>query len=296
MYRAWSRLRTPILWEEYVAARSAALVVYDTTKEAWNREAHARLLRTPCSHDWWLKMKESLFGPSSSMPALRSPTGGLVTDPAEKASLLGVHFDGKQCRDEFSAPASCFPEPSCTSLAFRSGLVKKLLLDLDSYGGADPTGIFPLFLKMVANVLAPKLAQLFRLLLRRGCFPESWRVANVSAIPKGPPSPDKENYRPISITAILSKVYERLVSHKLLRFCEERQLIPATQFAYRKGLGCADALLSVSHHLQGALEVGGEARLVQLDFSAAFDRVSHAGLLFRLESLGVGGKILSVCR
>ena len=49
-------------------------------------------------------------------------------------------------------------------------------------------------------------------------------------------------------------------------------LLPTTQFTYRKGLGTCDALLYVSHTLQSALESGQEARIVQIDFSAAFDR------------------------
>ena len=65
-------------------------------------------------------------------------------------------------------------------------------------------------------VLAPRLAVLFRRLLRLGSFPVCWRVANV---------------------AILSKVFERLVSVRLGRFMEGRGVLPTTQFAYRKGLG-----------------------------------------------------------
>ena len=55
---------------------------------------------------------------------------------------------------------------------------------------------------------------------------------------------------------ILSKVYEKLVSHKLSSFSEKYGLLPAAQFAYRKGLGCTDALLTVSHHLQKFLDAG----------------------------------------
>ena len=54
-------------------------------------------------------------------------------------------------------------------------------------------------------------------------------------------------------------------------------MLPATQFAYRKGLDTCDALLCVAHTLQSALERGKEARIVQIDFSAAFDRVTIGG-------------------
>ena len=68
---------------------------------------------------------------------------------------------------------------------------------------------------------------------------------------------------------------------------ESRSVIPTTQFAYRKGLGTCDALLWVAHTLQSAFQIGQEVRIVQIDFSAAFDRVNHQGILFKLCSVGV---------
>ena len=58
------------------------------------------------------------------------------------------------------------------------------------------------------------------------------------------------------------------------RFVECCGVLPTTQFAYRKGLGTCYALLCVSHKLQSALESGQEVSIVQIDFSAAFDRVT----------------------
>ena len=73
-----------------------------------------------------------------------------------------------------------------------------------------------------------------------------------------------------------------------------RGVLATTQFAYMKGLGTCDGLLFVAHTLQNALEIGQEARTVQIDFSAAFDRVNNQGILFKLCSVGVGGSVLSV--
>ncbi len=70
-------------------------------------------------------------------------------------------------------------------------------------------------------------------------------------------------------------------------YLEHSYLIPAN-------LGTTDALLSISHKIQQALGRGHEVRVVQLDFSAAFDRVIHAGLLRKLQSFGVGGLVLSI--
>ena len=75
---------------------------------------------------------------------------------------------------------------------------------------------------------------------------------------------------------------------------ERTGVLPTTQFAYRKGLGTCDALLCVSYTLQSALDSGQEARIVQIDFSAAFDRVNHQGILYRLCYVGIGGSVLSI--
>ena len=103
-----------------------------------------------------------------SIPALRGPGGGLVIAPAEKASLLGSQFDSKECREQFVRPLSCFPQSMCNSLAFLTPVLLLLLLDLDTYGGVDPLGVFPLFRKMVEDIIAPKLSIIFQGLIRRG--------------------------------------------------------------------------------------------------------------------------------
>ena len=75
---------------------------------------------------------------------------------------------------------------------------------------------------------------------------------------------------------------------------ERSGVLPTTKFAYRKGLGTCDAILCISHKLQSTLESGQESWIVQIDFSAAFDRVNHLGILYKLCSAGTGGSDLSI--
>ena len=72
-------------------------------------------------------------------------------------------------------------------------------------------------------------------------------------------------------------MFERLASVHLGQFIECNGVLPTTQFAYQKGLGTCDTLLCMSKTLQSALESGQEARIMQIDFSAAFGRVNHQG-------------------
>ena len=63
--------------------------------------------------------------------------------------------------------------------------------------------MFQIFLKRTADVLAPRLCVVFRLLLRLSSFPAYFRLANAAPIPKGQPSSSLANYRPISTTPFL---------------------------------------------------------------------------------------------
>ena len=91
------------------------------------------------------------------MPPPVSEGGGLVCESVGKPDLLSDHFDSKQSREAVDLHLTCHPSPSLTADAFRSSEVRRLLLDLDPYGGTDPFGTFPLFLKRTADVMAPVL-------------------------------------------------------------------------------------------------------------------------------------------
>ena len=79
---------------------------------------------------------------------------------------------------------------------------------------------FLLFLSELLMLWNPRLSVVFLGLVRLGSFLASWRQANDTPILKGPPSSPVANYRPIFITFVLSKVFERLVSVHLGRFME----------------------------------------------------------------------------
>ena len=112
-------------------------------------------------HYLWLRIHNYfifLYNISSSLPPLVGGCGGLVCESVGKANLLSDHFDGKQSRESVDQPLTCHPSTRLTSFTFRSSEVRRLLLDLDPYGGSDPLDMFPLFLKRTADVLASRLS------------------------------------------------------------------------------------------------------------------------------------------
>ena len=74
----------------------------------------------------------------SPLPPLVSEGDGLVCESAGKADLLSDHFDSKQSREAVDLSLTCHTSPSLITFAFRSREVRRLLLDLDTYGGTNP--------------------------------------------------------------------------------------------------------------------------------------------------------------
>ena len=220
----WTRDHSRVYWDEFVHYQRRANAAYAEAMRQFSVRSRDVLMNAEYPHKWWSTLKSAVLGSSSdsSLPPLIGAGGGLVCVSVGKADILSAHLDGKQSRDPVDLKSACHPFPSLTTFAFRSREVKRLLLDLDSYGGIDPIGMFTLFLKRTAEVLAPRLAVVFLRFLRFGSFPVCWRLANVTPIPKGPPSSSASNYRPISLTPILSKLFVCLVSVRLGRFTECR--------------------------------------------------------------------------
>ena len=155
-------------------------------------------------------------------------------------------------------------------------------------------GLFPLVLIKIVDILAPKLAVVFHILIQQGSFPVCWCTANVTALSKSSSPSQTSEYRSISFIPILSNIFECLLVKHIFGFIDRSNVLPPTQFGFRKVLGTCDGLLHLTHDLQLALDKGFEARIVSLDFSSAFDSANHAGLIFKLQSIVVDGLLLNI--
>ena len=218
----WTRDRSRVNWKEFVRCQVRANKTYSGAKRQFSDRNKDVLMNVHSPHKWWSTLKSTVFDLGSSLSPLVSEGGGLVCPPpsltsvyprlVNKADLLSDHFDSKQSRVAVVVPLTCHPSSILTNFAFRSSEVRRLLLDLDPYGGTDPLGMFPLFLRRTTDTIAPCLRVVFRWLVRLGSFPACWRPANVTPIWKNKTSSSVANFRPISITSAISKVFERVLS------------------------------------------------------------------------------------
>ena len=146
-HHRWTRDRSRANWEEFVRCQVRANETYSGAKCQFSVRSRDVLMNDQSPYKWWSTLKSAVFGLSSSPPPLVGGGGGLVSESVGKADLLSDHFDDKQYRESVDLPLTCHPSQRLTSFAFRSSEVRRLLLDLDPYGGSDPFGMLPIFLK-----------------------------------------------------------------------------------------------------------------------------------------------------
>ena len=152
-----TRDRSRVNFKEFVLCLVRANETYSESKCQFSDRNRDVLINVHSPHKWWSTLKSAVFGSRSSLLPLVSEGGGMVCESVGKADLLSDHFDSKQSRKAVELLITCHPSPSRTTFAFRSSKVRRLLLDLDSYGGTDSFDIFPIFLKRTADVLTPVL-------------------------------------------------------------------------------------------------------------------------------------------
>ena len=101
------------------------------------------------------------------------------------------------------------------------------------------------------------------------------------------------NYRPISILPVLSKVLEKHVHESLSEFLHTYNLLHKTQSGFRTQHSCETALVNMIDLWMNAIDSGKMVGVVLVDFKKAFDLVDHQILIDKLEIYGIKGEALS---
>ena len=159
-------------------------------------------------------------------------------------------------------------------------------------GAAGWDDITPQILKMIHHSVNHPLVYMSNLSLQQGIFPKELKIANVLPLFKACDPCVFNNYRPVSLLCILSKVYEKVMYNRLLKFLEDYNIIFENQFGFRKLHSSYMALMVLTDKLIKSLENGEFVIGVFLDFSKAFDTVDHAILLSKLSHYGIRGSAL----
>ena len=116
-------------------------------------------------------------------------------------------------------------------------------------------------LKLYGPSLCEPLSIIFKSCLRQMKFPMEWKKTNVVPIQKK--KKDKqciENYRPVSLLLICSKIFERLLFNKLYKFFNENDILSSNQWGFRSSESCINQLLSITYEIYQTFDNDLEVR------------------------------------
>nr|CAI5827840.1 unnamed protein product [Callosobruchus analis] len=136
------------------------------------------------------------------------------------------------------------------------------------------------------EALHAHLYQALQSILRTRGVSRYRRIGCVQPVPEKAKT-DPNNYRPVTLLNIMSKVMETVINTQLLNYLDNKNIIYDRHYGFRKHTSTGDLLAYVTHMSNTATENHGESRVVALDISKAFDRVWHLGVLPKLAAYGV---------
>ena len=295
LHKRWKSTGRADYFANYQQKRNETNEVIKTAKSIHYDRIKERLCNPDIGAKEYWKLLKLLYGSKidSGIPSIIDGERVFSTSK-DKAELFNDHFIQKTAlpADLPPLPPLHMCESELSHIDISEEEVRKILqnLNVSKANGAD--NISNRLLKMTATQIAKPLSKLFKESLFQGKFPSMWKEANVTPVFKKNDKQNKSNYRPISLLPNIGKVFERVIFIHLYKYCQDNNLLTWRNSGYKPLDSSINQLIFISHKIYQALEKGEDICFVSLDVSSAFDRVWHEGLLFKLRSKGINGKLL----
>ena len=243
------------------------------------------------------------FSYAKKFSKLKSNTGPLLgkdgklhNEPQKMADILQ-----QQYTSVFSDP--CSPNKNCpqiytketnstlSDIYFTEEDIIKAIDEIDINASTCDNDIPAQVLKNCKNALCYPIQQIWSKSFNSGIIPPALKTQYITPVHKKGPKTIPSNYRPISLTSHLIKIFERIVRCRMVDYLEYNNLITNKQHGFRKGRSCLTQLLKHFDNLISNLQNGDDSDVIYLDYSKAFDKVDHEILLCKLQSIGIEGNL-----
>ena len=273
----------------------------DTTKTLYY-ENLAKKLNNPLlqAKTYWSILKTFYNGKKIPLIPPLLVNDKFVTDMKTKADIFNKFF-AEQCtplKNDSKLPNSqiFLTQSRLSSLDFNEDEALRIIRSLNIHKAHGHDDISIRMIKICDRSLLKPLTILFQNSINSSCYPIIWKRSNIIPVHKKNNKQLVNNYRPISLLPIFGKIFEKIIFDRLYNFLLQEELLNPNQSGFRPSDSCINQLIAITHEIFEAFDCNPslEVRSVFLDISKAFDKVWHKGLLYKLKSMGISGKLYNL--
>lgn len=251
---------------------------------------------------FWRKFKK-ISGQTTPSPSCIIHNRAEIFDPSEKANIFAQHLEqlfapaqNPKFNDEFRTSIenqvralmpSQEPPDEEQSRLIEDISTDEIELAINQGRNTAPgeDGITRKHLRHCPATTIEAMSKLFTACLRLSYTPIQWRTSKIVMVhKKGKPPENIQSYRPIALLPVMGKSYQRIITNRMLDFCDQRNIIPDYQFGFRRHLSTQDAILQLTSRIIRSLNRGHVTSALFIDLANAYDKVWTQGLYHKLFS------------
>lgn len=267
------------------------------TQKAKNN--HRIMTSTNKSKDTWKIINENKYCPPHEHITEIRRNGVTITNPCDIANAFNDHFvDQAELLANTSKSASYETPNSCCESMFLAPTtpdeVYRIIQNLKNKVSVGYDNISTKVLKFVSDVIAGPICHIINVSISSGIYPDKLKPTIIKPLFKKHDKTDINNYRPIALIPVISKIFEKAIYHRIDSFFTKHNLLVKEQKGFRKNKSINLAIYDFLNIIMADIDKRIPISAIFMDMTKAFDLVDHNTLLRKLNAHGIRGKALSL--
>ena len=172
--------------------------------------------------------------------------------------------------------------------------INKAIRELKNNKAPGPDKIENEKIKMFEEALNSPIKKIFNKILETEEVPKQWKNTEIIIIYKKGNRQDPQNYRPISLSPSLSKLFTKIIKNRIYNSLDHNQ--PVEQARFRKNFSTIDHIHTINQIIEKANEYQIKINMLFIDYCKAFDTIKHEAIWEALENQGVQNKIINIIK
>lgn len=301
-----SKTVTSILDSAYKRCKEKVTTEIKRSKVEHNLKMFKHADKSPASKKFWNFVREDNEGKNKGINFIKKDDGCIVTGTNDIANELSHHFTlkntnaskkfRKQAKSNINKTKDETGDCRLGPFIISESKIRDVIKDLETGKATGIDNIPNEFLKYGGDPIVKSLQRMFQTFIDSEMFPTEWKQGIIKLIPKSNSGNELNNYRGITLTSNVYKVFAKLLEREIMKFLEENEILGEYQGAFRKDRRVEDQIFNLMslHAINSANK--RKTYVAFLDISKCFDSIYRDGLFSELSSLGINGKVWRLLR